>query len=82
MLTDLVRWETVLLADLGYGLDLTACAVTGATAGLAYVSPTNRPRGDAATAAGHVAARLLPLPAFLVGGNDAPTGRIGVTGCA
>src|SRR6202035_271096 len=29
MLGDLVRWETVLLADLGYGLDLTSCAVTG-----------------------------------------------------
>ena len=36
MLTDLIRWETVLLADLGYGLDLAACAVTGETAGLAY----------------------------------------------
>ena len=34
-----VPWETVLLADLGFGLDLTSCAVTGATEGLAFVSP-------------------------------------------
>ena len=39
MLSDLVRWETVVLADLGYGLDLTCCAVTGDTSGLAFVSP-------------------------------------------
>ena len=31
MIADLVRWEAGLLADLGYGLDLAACAVTGAT---------------------------------------------------
>src|SRR3954465_7476398 len=35
-LTELVRWEVMLLADLGYGLDLSACAVTGATEGLAF----------------------------------------------
>src|SRR5215472_9618200 len=28
LLSDVVRWETVLLADLGYGLDLANCAVT------------------------------------------------------
>src|SRR5205814_702870 len=49
MLPDLIRWETVLLADLGYGLDLTSCAVTGETAGLAFVSPKT---GRAVTAAG------------------------------
>src|SRR5215472_15864447 len=37
LLSDLVRWETILLAELGYGLDLTCCAVTSATTGLAYV---------------------------------------------
>ena len=32
MLTEYVRWESVLLRDLGYGMDLSACAVTGAVA--------------------------------------------------
>ena len=49
VLADLIRWETVLLADLGYGLDLTSCAVTGETAGLAFVSPKT---GRAVTAGG------------------------------
>ena len=70
MLTDLVRWELVLLADLGYGLDLSACAVTGATTGLAFVSPRT---GRAVTndAAGEWRGRLLPLPAFLLGDDVA-----------
>jgi DNA repair protein RecO (recombination protein O) len=70
MLTDLVRWETVLLAELGYGLDLSACAVTGATAGLAFVSPKTG-RAVTAAAAGVWQPRLLALPRFLVGGNAA-----------
>ena len=70
MLAEFVRWETVLLGDLGYGLDLSACAVTGATSGLAFVSPRS---GRAVTreGAGEFADRLLPLPGFLVGGNIA-----------
>jgi DNA repair protein RecO (recombination protein O) len=70
MLTDLVCWETLLLADLGYGLDLTSCAVTGETAGLAFVSPKTG-RAVTAAGAGIWAARLLRLPSFLAGGNDA-----------
>ncbi len=34
-----LRWELTLLDDMGFGLDLSKCAVTGATDGLAYVSP-------------------------------------------
>jgi DNA repair protein RecO (recombination protein O) len=70
LLTELIRWETVVLADLGYGLDLTCCAVTGETAGLAFVSPKS---GRAVTVAGAGAwtSRLLRLPSFLVGGNEA-----------
>ena len=75
MLTDLVRWETVLLADLGYGLDLTRCAVTGETAGLAFVSPKTG-RAVTAAGAGVWTSRLLPLPAFLVGGNEADAGGL------
>ena len=70
MLAELIRWETVLLAELGYGLDLTSCAVTGETAGLAFVSPKTG-RAVTAAAAGVWTSRLLTLPAFLVGGNEA-----------
>lgn len=64
-LTMLIRWELTLLADLGYGLDLTMCAVTGHTDGLSYVSPRT---GRAVTeiGAGIWQSRLLPLPGFLV----------------
>lgn len=64
----LIHYERLLLAELGYGLDLSACAVTGATDGLAYVSPATG-RAVSAAGAGLYAARLLPLPAFLAGGQ-------------
>ncbi|HQT78493.1 MAG: DNA repair protein RecO [Rhodospirillales bacterium 20-64-7] len=65
-LTRLIAWEMVVLSDLGYGLDLSACAVTGRTEDLAFVSPRT---GRAVTrdGAGDWALRLLPLPAFLTG---------------
>lgn len=68
MLPDIVRWEAALLSDLGYGLDLASCAVTGETTGLAFVSPrTGRAVTGAASAAWKH--RLLPMPGFLAGGN-------------
>lgn len=67
-LTELIGWELVVLSDLGYGLDLSACAVTGRTGGLAYVSPKTG-RAVTAEGAGDWAGRLLPLPGFLVGGG-------------
>jgi len=70
MLADLVRWEALLLADLGYGLDLAACAVTGRTDGLAWVSPKSG-RAVCDAAAGQWRSRLLPLPAFLLGAVSA-----------
>jgi DNA repair protein RecO (recombination protein O) len=70
MLTDLVRWEAVLLAELGYGLDLTSCAVTGATIGLVFVSPKTG-RAVTSDGAGVWTSRLLRLPAFLVGDDEA-----------
>jgi DNA repair protein RecO (recombination protein O) len=59
------RWEARLLSALGFGLDLSQCAVTGATEGLAFVSPKT---GRAVTAeAGKLHKdRLLPLPGFLI----------------
>jgi len=66
LLAELIRWEAGLLADLGYGLDLTRCTVTGATEGLGWVSPkTGRAVADAA--AGEWRARLLRLPPLLLG---------------
>jgi DNA repair protein RecO (recombination protein O) len=60
-----LRWEVLLLQELGFGLDLSACAVTGATKGLAYVSPKTG-RAVTAAGAGEWADRLLPLPAGLI----------------
>jgi DNA repair protein RecO (recombination protein O) len=67
----LVRWESALLTDLGYGLDLTRCALSGATQDLAFVSPRSG-RAVASAAAGVWRERLLRLPAFLV--SAAPVG--------
>jgi len=67
-----VRWEVALLADLGFGLDLAACAVTGAREGLAFVSPRTG-RAVCAAAAAPWQQRLLVLPAFLTRGA-APAG--------
>ena len=70
-LAELVRWEVQLLRDLGYGLDLSVCAVTGGTTQLEYVSPRSG-RAVCAEAAGTWKERLLPLPAFLGPGNGGP----------
>ena len=60
-----VRWEVELLAALGFGLDLSVCAVSGKAEELAFVSPrTGRAVGT--RAAGPYRERLLPLPAFLI----------------
>ena len=65
-----LRWEMQLLEDLGFGLDLTACAVTGSREDLAYVSPKTG-RAVARAAAGEWASRLLPLPVALLGQGPA-----------
>jgi DNA repair protein RecO (recombination protein O) len=70
MLSELIRWETVLLAELGYGLDFSGCAVTGETEGLAFVSPRSG-RAVTAAGAGVWTSRLLPLPSFLLGCGEA-----------
>ena len=61
-----LRFELDLLADLGFGLDLAACAVTGATADLAFVSPRTG-RAVSRAGAGAYADRLLVLPRLLGG---------------
>ena len=61
-----LRWEMRLLEELGFGLDLASCAVTGDTTDLAFVSPRSG-RAVSRAAAGDWAARLLPLPRCLMG---------------
>jgi DNA repair protein RecO (recombination protein O) len=59
-----VEWERDLLAALGFGLDLSRCAVSGATTDLAYVSPrTGRAVSREAGLPYHD--KLLKLPEFL-----------------
>ncbi len=62
----LVRWELGLLNELGFGLDLTACAVTGTREGLAFVSPRTG-RAVSHEAGAPLAEKLFRLPAFLLG---------------
>jgi DNA repair protein RecO (recombination protein O) len=59
-----VEWEIALLEELGFGLDLSSCAATGATENLVYVSPRS---GQAVSEAAGAPYRekLLPLPGFL-----------------
>jgi len=66
----LVKWELGLLKELGYGLDLDACAVTGETGGLTHVSPRTGRAVSAAEAAPY-AGKLLVLPGFISGEQDA-----------
>ncbi len=61
-----VRWELALLAELGFGLDLGACAAGGANDQLAYVSPRSG-RAVSLTAGEPYRDRLLALPGFLAG---------------
>jgi len=59
-----VRWELGLLTELGFGLDLAKCAVTGQGTDLAYVSPRSG-RAVSRDAAAPYVDKLLPLPGFL-----------------
>lgn len=66
LLPGLVAFEAGLLAELGYGLDLERCALSGSREDLAFVSPKTG-RAVARGAAGEWAPRLLPLPPFMLG---------------
>lgn len=60
----LVRYELLMLSELGFGLDLGRCAVSGSNDGLIAVSPKSG-RAVSAAEAEPYAGRLLPLPPFL-----------------
>lgn len=70
-----LRWELALLDDLGFGLDLERCAVTGDTEDLRFVSPkTGRAVSNAG--AGAWKDRLLPLSLALTGAGDGSTADV------
>ncbi|MTH97737.1 DNA repair protein RecO [Roseibium sp. RKSG952] len=71
----LVRFELALLDELGFGLDLAACAATGATDDLAYVSPKSA-RAVSRDAGRPYHDKLLPLPPFLADGQRQPGSEI------
>ena len=72
---DYLRWELLLLEELGFGLDLARCAVTGTRDDLAFVSPKTG-RAVSRGAAGDWAARLLPLPQALLGQGPLAPGEL------
>ena len=59
-----------MLAELGFGLDLDQCAVTGDQNGLIAVSPRSGRAVSAAEAEPHLG-KLLPLPKFVREGGTA-----------
>ncbi|WP_396593071.1 DNA repair protein RecO [Brevundimonas sp. R86498] len=61
-----VRFEAGLLEDLGFGLDLSRCAVTGSMDDLIWVSPRTG-RAVSADAGAPYADKLLRLPPFMLG---------------
>jgi DNA repair protein RecO (recombination protein O) len=71
-----VVWERDLLAELGFGLDLSRCAATGATTDLVYVSPKSA-QAVSRDAGAPYRDKLLSLPTFLRdGGPSSSPGEI------
>ena len=73
--TALVRYELLLLAELGFGLDLETCAVSGSSDDLVAVSPRSG-RAVSAAEAEPYAGKLLPLPRFVREGGPASWAEI------
>lgn len=67
---DLARFELSLLDELGFGLDLSACVVTGTTEDLTHVSPKTG-RAVSREPAKPYCDRLLVLPQFLIADVEA-----------
>jgi DNA repair protein RecO (recombination protein O) len=68
----LARYEQLLLAELGFGMNLDECVVTGSSDDLAFVSPKSGGAVSAAAAAGYEA-RLMRLPPFLRAADANPS---------
>ena len=81
---DLARFELIVLRELGFGLDLSGCALGGPGHELCYVSPRSG-RAVSRQAARPYASRLLALPSFLLGraglpDESGPAQKLEVTG--
>ncbi|MEQ8653399.1 MAG: DNA repair protein RecO [Kiloniellales bacterium] len=70
-----VVWELHLLRLLGFGLDLSHCAVTGLDEDLIYVSPKSG-RAVSRDAGAAYRDRLLALPGFLLGASAGGTAEV------
>jgi len=70
-----VSWEAGLLNDLGYGLDLDTCAVTGVVDDLTHVSPRTG-RAVCREEAAPYLAKLLQIPGFMQGSGTIEPGDI------
>ena len=68
-----LHWELELLTVLGYGLDLSKCAVSGNTDNLRYVSPRTG-RAISEDSAAEWAPKLLHLPPIILKGPDSADG--------
>lgn len=65
----MARYELLVLAQLGFGLDLERCVVTGSVEDIAFVSPRSGGSVSRAAAMGYED-RLLALPDFLRAGGE------------
>ncbi len=70
-----VRWEAGLLSDLGYGIDLEKCAVTGTVDDLSHVSPRTG-RAVCREEAEPYLDKLLAVPGFMLGSGKVEAGDI------
>lgn len=68
----LARYELLLLAELGFGLDLEGCVATGEADDLAFVSPKSGGAVSVGAASGYED-RLFRLPPFLSGRDSDPS---------
>jgi len=75
------RWELKLLDCLGFGLDLSACAATGAREDLVYVSPRSG-RAVSRDAGAPYREKLLALPDFFIDPEAVPSREGVVVGLA
>jgi DNA repair protein RecO (recombination protein O) len=64
----MVRYELLLLSELGFGLDLSACVASGTNDDLAYISPKSG-AAVSRSAGEPYRDRLLALPSFLIEGG-------------
>lgn len=63
-----ITWEMAFLKEMGYGIDISKCAVSGVTDNLTHVSPKSG-RAVCADEAEPYKDKLLEIPSFMQGGD-------------